>query len=239
MRTRPIELVGHAMALTRPHLLNRDDLRRDTSAYTACYCEENVYGLLRRLTIADRGRACAVVISNAAKTVAVWRQRNGDPVVWDYHVVAAFLDAGTAAVFDFDSTLPWPCPLAAYAAAAFGSGDGEAAPAFRPRFRVVPAGDFVDDFSSDRRHMQGEGGGWLAPPPPTAPPRGPRAHSVHELPRFWAMPALGRDGDRPWLGDVVELRGLRAAVEAAVHDSMRAAAPCAADATACAEGATR
>ena len=37
-----------------------------------------------------------------------------------------------------------------------------------PRFRLVPAADFREEFRSDRRHMR-QGDRWSAPPPPWPP----------------------------------------------------------------------
>jgi len=36
---------------------------------------------------------------------------------------------------------------------------------YHRRFRVIPAGVFLDNFASDRRHMKGEEGDWMQPPP--------------------------------------------------------------------------
>ncbi len=56
----------------------------------------------------------------------IWKQRSGfhdgveEPVCWDYHVVLVGVDAsGSWAVWDLDTTLPFPCPLHTYLAAAF------------------------------------------------------------------------------------------------------------------------
>jgi len=174
---------------------------------------------LHRARPMDAG-ACALVISNATRTVAVWRQASGRPdaaVVWDYHVVAAAVDAaGDAWVWDADTTLPWPCSLPAYLAGAFGYGGGTDVPArLSPRFRVVAADAYVAHFSSDRSHMRANGG-WLAPPPRYAPLRGAASESAHELPRLWDVRALGRAADdgeaAAWLGDVVALDDLESAV---------------------------
>lgn len=45
------------------------DIQRDTLAYTACYCEENVYQLLASLPESQRRFAFAVFISNPEKMV--------------------------------------------------------------------------------------------------------------------------------------------------------------------------
>jgi protein N-terminal glutamine amidohydrolase len=72
-------------------------------------------------------------------------------------------------VWDLDSLLPFPSDFSHYASKAFlGGVDGESRlPSRLQRFyRVIPAATFVAHFASDRRHMRGPDGGWLAPPPP-------------------------------------------------------------------------
>ncbi|KAI0350075.1 hypothetical protein OH77DRAFT_1413760 [Trametes cingulata] len=115
--------------------------------------------------------------------------RDGGWVVWDYHVVLVLLprtphDPGRdshaapsliesqgpgsrsewppeqqAWVYDFDTTLPVPCPWRAdYIAGTFPYAlDRSLADRiderFHSLFRVIPAGEFLDHFASDRSHM--------------------------------------------------------------------------------------
>jgi hypothetical protein len=94
--------------------------------YAACYCEENILRLLKHTTAGTdtcaAARWFAVVVSNPRRTVAIWQQRRGDPVVWDYHVVALRVRADTRAcdVFDLDTALGRdPIPLDVYLAESF------------------------------------------------------------------------------------------------------------------------
>ncbi|KAG9131447.1 hypothetical protein Leryth_015278 [Lithospermum erythrorhizon] len=94
--------------------------------HTPYYCEENVYFLLRKLI--DDGQAnsdgsdlFAVFISNDKKQVPLWHQkasRRADGIVlWDYHVICVQKrkDGNSShLVFDLDSSLPFPSPLAYY-----------------------------------------------------------------------------------------------------------------------------
>ncbi|KAH8117519.1 N-terminal glutamine amidase-domain-containing protein [Phellopilus nigrolimitatus] len=62
------------------------------SVYTANWCEENIYLLasafLEDPIVRASWHAYAIFISNPAKTVALWSQKQRtDVVVWDYHVV--------------------------------------------------------------------------------------------------------------------------------------------------------
>ena len=65
---------------------------KDACVYTACFCEENIYVLLKdHIQPADIGKYCVVVVSNANLQVPVFYQRAGDRayngcVIWDYHV---------------------------------------------------------------------------------------------------------------------------------------------------------
>lgn len=136
--------------------------------YWPRYCEENVWHLCRELT--ERGQAgFAVLISNAGRRLAMWRQTAAPdpdtPLGWDYHVITVVREAAEDHVYDPDSTLPWPCPLLDYLDASFRP-DWPVPDAFRPRFRLVDAHLYVATLRTDRRHMRRADGRWLAPPPP-------------------------------------------------------------------------
>lgn len=162
-------------------------------AYAAFYCEENVWHLAGD----DRlGRpAHAVLVTNATRTCALWRQRAGHPVVWDYHALLVAGPPGAALACDPDTTLGFPLPLAAWIDGTFPFGDA-VTPALRPRFRVVEAGEFRRFFASDRSHMRGS----PHPPPPWPPIR--TETETMNLPRLL-------DLDVPVPGSVVDLAGLR------------------------------
>ena len=182
-----------------PPLSLQQQLRGDAATYCACYCEENVLRLaahpLAAPFLTDPAYIC--LISNPAQQVALLQQhagagRRGGLVVWDYHVILLT----RAWVLDLDSTLqPFPAPTAAYlegtcgACEAFLRGNGgsdggaaaSAAAQLAPRFRLLPLQDYRAAFASDRRHMRGEGGGFVAPPPPWPAFQGERAASAHTL----------------------------------------------------------
>ena len=138
--------------------------------YCPFYCEENVYHLCRQGTGADD--AYAVFISNARRQVALLGQRAGASphslVVWDYHVIALFREDGVWNAHDWDTTFG-PCvSLNDYLYRTFPP-LSPAEQRFAPKFRVVPATDYLQHFASDRRHMRDANGGWLAPPPAWPP----------------------------------------------------------------------
>ena len=171
---------------------------RETCAYTASYCEENIYLLIRQL--AERFKLelpslFAVFISNRARATPLFQQRAGRGehklCLWDYHVLllcrleaaagdpagiavaGAALAAGQQAqstlVLDLDTLLPFPCPLPVYATEALQAGCISLPPELHRVYRVVPARLLLRHFASDRRHMLDEGGSWLASPPPYPP----------------------------------------------------------------------
>jgi hypothetical protein len=155
--------------------------------YAAMWCEENIWQRVRALAPDLAGRH-VVFISNVHRSVACWSQRAaapGEAVIWDYHVVLLTVSAAGATIDDPDCTAGESLPFAAWCHATFPRGD--AVPDdLRPRFRVAPAAWYLDDFTSDRSHMRGPDGAWLALPPPWAPPRPGRLGApTHTLPAWW------------------------------------------------------
>lgn len=168
--------------------------------YAPYYCEENVYWLAQDTRFAGMRRE-VVFVSNEARTVAIFSQRaapsEGEPVVWDYHVVLAVYAPSGVEVWDLDCTGGAPLPAREWLELGFGP--ARALPRrFRPRFRVIDADEFVSTFSSDRGHMRAPDGRWLQPPPGwPAIVRGPP-----NLMRFVDV----RD---PIAGELLDLRALR------------------------------
>lgn len=141
---------------------------REARAYQPFYCEENVWRLL-----CDGGLpepAVAVFVTNHTRTVAMWGQRaaRSDPIVWDYHVVA--LLPQRADIVDLDDRERAVWPLRAWLRHAFRE---HVEPEFHPRFRIVPAAEFLATFSSDRSHMRSTDGAPQQPPPPWPAPFAP------------------------------------------------------------------
>jgi hypothetical protein len=99
--------------------------------------------------------------------VALWRQkasrRSDGLVVWDYHVILLEKTTQGGLIYDLDTTLPYPSSLTSYVKETF----AETLPKYRSFFRVVPADEFLANFSSDRSHMlvAGSTTKYLAPPP--------------------------------------------------------------------------
>lgn len=140
-------------------------LRR--APYQPFYCEENVWQLAREAQARGVHPAYAVFVSNADRTVAMWAQRAGSPVVWDYHVVLGVDSDDGMRVWDFDSKVGFDVPLRDWLAASFPHA-GTIAPSLAPQFRLVDVPTFLAEFRTDRRHML-DHGEWRHPPPPWPP----------------------------------------------------------------------
>ncbi|KAH7889256.1 N-terminal glutamine amidase-domain-containing protein [Phlebopus sp. FC_14] len=142
--------------------------------YTNCYCEENIFLLLKRFLTTPENRLhwdfFAVLISNPTKTVALWNQRaassRDSAIIWDYHVVLALRERErpdkslsyrqtselAAWIYDLDTCLPVPCHWQEYVGGTFPPNCGLPVE-FQSLFRVVPGEEYLNNFASDRSHM--------------------------------------------------------------------------------------
>ncbi|XP_031398728.1 protein N-terminal glutamine amidohydrolase isoform X2 [Punica granatum] len=102
--------------------------------------------------------------------VPLWHQkasaRADGIVLWDYHAICVQRKRGesSAVVWDLDSNLQFPCPLASYVAETIRP-SFQLFSEYERFFRVVHAPMFLRSFASDRRHMRDSGGNWVAQPP--------------------------------------------------------------------------
>ena len=133
--------------------------QRQNYRYTARFCEENIWWLIRSLTHqgADIKPMYVLLFSNAEKSILVANQRAteaGSAMLWDYHVV---LRAGIDArqwIFDFDTRLAFPEEFVIYRQKTFPQ--QAVIPAqYRTWVRSIPAALYVTRFYSDRSHMRG------------------------------------------------------------------------------------
>ena len=153
-------------------------VRKEECSYTSCYCEENVYWLLKKFTTEERKEKrdfCyyAVVISNPSKAVPIFQQRAGKEeheglVVWDYHVFVLqastkFRDNSESLIWDLDTKLDFPFGVEEYFEHSFPMLGLEGDEAIY--FKVIDAATYLRDFSSDREHMKDENGDWQSEPP--------------------------------------------------------------------------
>lgn len=97
------------------------------------------------------------------------------PCFWDYHVIliqsSKVVKKGKsllqAQVLDMDSSLSFPCELQEYIDGTFklefSNKDEEKL--YAPKFRLIRAETYLQNFYSDRMHMRRKDGTWLAKPP--------------------------------------------------------------------------
>ena len=83
-----------------------EDMLQADCLHQPCYCEENVYLLMQKLSAQSKW-VQAVFISNAARMCPFWRQKAGSVpaglVVWDYHLLCLEQPPqGPALVWDLD-----------------------------------------------------------------------------------------------------------------------------------------
>jgi hypothetical protein len=172
--------------------------------YQPIYCEENIW-LLAQDPRCGTGERLVALITGAAGHVAMWHQKPaeapGEPLLWDYHVVLLVRDTAWR-VWDFECDLGMPVAAGTWLAACFPH--QERIPArYRPRFRVMPAHDYVATLRSDRSHMRDDDGAYAKPPPPWQPPG---AGAGSNLVQFV-------DLDQTFVGDVLDLPALQRRLE--------------------------
>lgn len=140
--------------------------------YTAFFCEENIWWLGRRLVDAGwpLGAGTVWLISNQRREVPLLKQRRDEHgvVLWDYHVVLQWRDEADHWILDFDSALPWPCPLEHYLMASFPARE-TLHQEWWIKIRRVPLSDYLSRLHSDRGHMRDAQGNPVCPFPPTPP----------------------------------------------------------------------
>ena len=128
--------------------------------YTPLFCEENIWFLANRLL--DEGmqieRMYVLLFSNPAQSIILLQQKAARQmpfIVWDYHVVLQAHHEQTDWIYDFDSRLAFPSPLARYFALTFP--EQQCLPGrYHTQIRQIPAMEYLERFYSDRSHMLGK-----------------------------------------------------------------------------------
>ncbi|CAL5422812.1 unnamed protein product [Camellia sinensis] len=137
--------------------------------HTPFYCRECILACKKLCTSgvadAEGSDLFVVFISNEKKQVPPWpqkaSQRADGVILWDYHAICI---QSSPLVWDLDSSLPFPSPLASYVSETIRP-SFQLFSEFQRFFRVVHAPIFLRSFASDRRHMKDSVGNWIAQPP--------------------------------------------------------------------------
>jgi len=137
-----------------------DALKREDFLYQPYYCEENIWHLCHDSQLIN---SYAVFIASKDDSFPMLNQRAIQnplvPIYWDYHVVLLVLSEKNQ-ILDFDTTLGFSVDIDTYFSQSFLLPDVDET----PLFKLIPAGEFIASFSSDRSHMKTDSG-WLASPP--------------------------------------------------------------------------
>ena len=146
--------------------------------YCPYYCEENIWQLCNQFGI-DNTHWLAILISNPARQVALWQQcaitNTQQPILWDYHVIAAQQQLHHWHIWNLDSRCGLPTPAHAYLQQSF----RPTTAMLQPLFRVMSSGEYLATLASDRRHMRDASGRFLQPPPDW--PSIGHGHNLHQL----------------------------------------------------------
>lgn len=130
----------------------------DNYIYTQGFCEENIWWLARSLSEEDYDIKEMEVLffCNSDKSILVFNQRasdQGQPMLWDYHVVLQLTVDGQAFIYDFDTRLDFPVHRSIYCRNTFPV-QTSIAERYRTWVRRIPAEGFLRHFCSDRSHMK-------------------------------------------------------------------------------------
>ena len=142
-------------------------LKREDFPHHPYYCEENIWHLCQHVQFKN---SHVIFIASTGDSFPMLCQRAmpnpQTPIFWDYHVIL-LIQGETNQILDFDTTLAFNNDVETYFSQSFVD-NALLEDEHRPLFRLIPASEYVEKFSSNRSHMKTESG-WLAPPPPWPP----------------------------------------------------------------------
>jgi len=134
------------------------NFNRNSYTYTPLFCEENIWKLIKSFYTSKLATPIDVLfIINPSNTVAVFEQSlsvDGQPMIWDYHVVLSACFKQQTVIFDFDSRCDFPAEINQYFAATFPE-NRPVSNKFQALLKAIPANLYLQGFSSDRKHMAG------------------------------------------------------------------------------------
>jgi hypothetical protein len=131
------------------------------------YCEENIWHLCQHADLL-RVKKRVLFVSSLSRNTPLQFQKSAlseeQPVWWDYHVILWTSGIGKDFIYDFDSTLPFPCEANQYLTETFQEVSTMKSEDC-PLFKIINANDYISGFHSDRSHMKDKDGQWVFPPP--------------------------------------------------------------------------
>lgn len=133
--------------------------QREAYPYTPLFCEENIWRLADALQRTGQPVETMRVLflCNRPRQVVLFNQRaaaEGEPLVWDYHVVLQVESDDEAQILDFDSRLPFPSRASDYLAATLPH-PGALTEGYSITIRAIEAASYLQRFYSTREHMVG------------------------------------------------------------------------------------
>ena len=130
--------------------------------YQPYFCEENIWQLAKQRNEADAEVWFIISPNNTVATAMQKSAEQGACIIWDYHVVYYSPHEG---VMDFDTCCPFPCEPSQYLELSFNNIQKQVTAEYKPYFRVIPAIDYLKQFSSNRSHMLNDKGKYRQLPP--------------------------------------------------------------------------
>ena len=133
----------------------------NTKSYTALFCEENIWHLVKSINTELLGNYTVLFLTNKSKKIALMNQKAAaekSHVIWDYHVILHEINEGY--IFDYDSSLGFKTPINSYFSKTFGN-QQQLLEEFRTGIIAIPASEYKNEFHSDRSHMLNSDGNSL------------------------------------------------------------------------------
>jgi hypothetical protein len=135
--------------------------------YTALFCEENIWQLIQSLSTINStlnqhstqyiktDNLWTLMISNPKQQVILFNQQANppnQPIIWDYHVILLAKIKTQFFIFDFDTRLPFCCPLHYYIDHTFVTTE-QLSQELAIYIRKIPSQHYLNHFYSNRSHM--------------------------------------------------------------------------------------
>jgi hypothetical protein len=141
---------------------SQEEYNKKHYLYTPLFCEENIWQLVLSLSKTNpkinMSEMWVLMITNPDKKIALINQQAAainQAIIWDYHVILLAEINHLYFIFDFDTRLPFVTTLQNYIQNTFIPANN-LPPEFIPYIRKIPAQLYLEQFYSDRSHMQNQ-----------------------------------------------------------------------------------